>query len=162
MIYTINNLRFQPQGATNWCWAAVTWMVNDCYTGGNSILQCAIASQITGGQCCPSPPNDPGDLCNTPRNLGASLAAVGHLAGPLLRPPQPFDLVKSEIIAQRPICAEVALPGLTHYVVLSTCADDGSIRVLDPQGWYDTTFGAFTAFNPNNPRGFCTGWYRTQ
>jgi hypothetical protein len=71
--------------------------------------------------------------------------------------------VKREIIAQRPVCAEVALPGgLTHYVVLSTCADDGSIRVLDPQGWYDTTFDSFTMFNPNNPRGYCTGWYRPQ
>ena len=163
MIYTVKSLRFQQQQAISWCWAAVTWMVNDCYSGGGgSILQCAIASQVTGGQCCPSPPGDPNDPCNTLRNLADALNSVGHSAGPMRPQPQRFDLVKNEIIAQRPIRAQVALPGLNHYVVLSTCADDGSILFLDPQGWYDTTFDAFTAFNPNNSRGFCTGWYLTQ
>ena len=136
-------------------------MVNDCYSGGQGILQCQIASEVTGGQCCPNPPGNPNDPCNALRNLQEALDSVGHSAGPIVAQPQSFDLVKTEIVAQRPICAQVALPGLTHYVVLSTCADDGSIRVFDPQGWYDTTFGAFTTFNPDNPRGFCTGWFLT-
>jgi hypothetical protein len=136
-------------------------MILDFYTKGQGSLQCDIASQVTGGQCCPTPPPDRTDSCYSLINLGTALATVGH-AGEISPQPQDFSLVKNEIIAQRPICAQIALPGLTHYVVIPTCADDGSLRVFDPEGWYDTTFATFTTVNHQNPRGYCTGWFLTQ
>jgi hypothetical protein len=161
MIYAINGLRFQRQADTNWCWAAVSWMVLDFYSRGQGILQCDIASRVTGGLCCPSPPPNRNDPCYNLMNLETALNSVGHSAGSMIPQPQDFTLVKNEIIAQRPICAQMALPGVNHYVALSTCADDGSIRVLDPEGWYDTDFTTFTRFDLQNPRGFCTGWFLT-
>ena len=161
MIYTVNGLRFQRQFEPTWCWAAVSWMVMDFYTKGAGVLQWQIASQVTGGTCGPNPPTDPNDVCYNLMDLGLALQTVGHSAG-AMQPQADFSLVREEISGQRPLCAQMALPGLTHYVVLASCADDGSIRVFDPEGWYDTNFTALTAFNPQNPKGFCTGWYLTQ
>jgi hypothetical protein len=162
MVHAIPALRFQLQADSHWCWAAVTWMILDFYTQRQCGIQCQIASQVTGGNCCLSPPVDPYDPCYNLINLNDALIAVGHSAGPMLDQPQPFTLVQSELKAQRPICAQVALPGVNHYVVLSACTDEGAIRVLDPLGWYDTDFTTFTQFNPQSPRGFSTGWFLTQ
>jgi hypothetical protein len=161
VIYAVNGLRFQQQADANWCWAAVSWMVADFYSQGSGPVQWQIASQLTGGQCGPARPSNPNDVCYNLINLANVLSVLGHLARPMVPQPQPFSLVQQEISGQRPICAQVALPGLTHYVVLASCADDGSIRVFDPEGWYDTSFNTFTTFNMQNPRGFCTGWYLT-
>jgi|SRR5215471_10275104 len=162
MVHAIPNLRFQAQADPNWCWAAVTWMVLDFYTQRQCGVQCQIASQITGGNCCPSPPADPNDPCFNLINLNDALMGVGHSAGPMLPQPQEFSLVVDQLSAQRPICAQVALQDVNHYVVLSACTDEGAVRVLDPLGWYDTDFTTLTQFNPSSPRGFCTGWFLTR
>jgi hypothetical protein len=162
MVHAIPALRFQQQADPHWCWAAVTWMVLDFYTQRQCGLQCQIASQVTGGNCCPSPSSGPNDPCRNLINLRDALDAVGHSAGPMLPQPQPLFLVRDELDAQHPICAQIALPGVNHYAVLSACTDEGAIRVLDPLGWYDTDFTTFTQFNPQSPRGFCTGWFLTK
>jgi hypothetical protein len=161
MVYDIPGLRFQRQANPHWCWAAVAWMVMDFYSRGQGLPQCQIAARVTGGSCCPAPA-DPNDPCFNLMNLGDALAAVGHSAGAALDQPQDFSLVKDQILARQPLCAQVAMPGVNHYVVLSTCADDGGIRVFDPEGWYDTDFPTFTRFDPSNPHGYCTGWFLTR
>lgn len=160
MVHAIPTLRFQLQADPHWCWAAVTWMVLDFYTQRQCGAQCEIASQVTGGHCCPSPSANPDDPCLNLINLADSLLAVGHANGPLLQAPQAFFLVVAELSAQRPLCAQISLHDVNHYAVLSACTDEGAIRVLDPLGWYDTDFRTF--LNPQAPRGFCTGWFRTQ
>jgi Papain-like cysteine protease AvrRpt2 len=163
MVYDIPGLRFQQQQDPHWCWAAVSWMVMDFYSKGQGLSQCQIGSRLSGGQCCPAPSGSPTDPCSTLASLEDALTLVGHSAGPLVEPPQPFTLVTGEIMAQRPICAQMALSGVNHYVVLSACADDGGIRVLDPSaGFYNTDFNTFTRFDPTNHRGYCTGWLLTR
>jgi hypothetical protein len=137
-------------------------MVLDYYTKGQGLLQCEIASRVTGGNCCPPPPLDSNNTCLRDANLRDVLDSIGHSAGPLIPQPQEFLFVKNEIVAQRPICAQMARPGANHYVVLSACADDETIRVLDPEGWYETEFRTFTRFDPSNQRGYCTGWFLTR
>lgn len=161
MVHAIPALRFQLQADPHWCWAAVTWMVLDFYTQRQCGAQCQVASQVTGGNCCPPPTTDPLNACFNLINLSDALIAVGRSAGPMLPQPQPFSLVQSELSAQHPICAQISLQDVNHVAVLSACTDEGAIRVLDPLGWYDTDFTTFTQFNPSAPHGFCTGWFRT-
>ena len=161
MIYDIPGIRFQMQATPIWCWAAVSWMVLDYYTHGAGALQCAIASRVTGGNCCPASSFSAGDACNSGVHLEDALATIGHFGGTLAQP-QPFEVIKNEILVRRPICAQIALAGVNHCAVISTCSDDQAVRVLDPLGWYDTDFASFTRFNPSNPRGFYTAWFLTR
>ncbi len=165
MVYEIPGIRFQPQATPYWCWAAVAWMVLDCYTKGNGKLQCEIAGELTNTSCCPPPDGTAADPSLQPESLQKALAAVGHYgSGPIApqpQDPQDFLRIKTEIIAQRPICAEMAVPGGNHFVVISACADDQSLRVLDPLGWYDTDFDTFTTLDQLSEHGYCTAWYLT-
>jgi hypothetical protein len=162
MVYDITGLRFQPQVNPYWCWAAVTWMVLDFYAKGQGRSQCDIAALVTGGNCCPPPSlDDLGNPCLRGADLQISLAAVGHSGGRLIAQPQSFSFVRQEIAGRRPLCAQMARRTGDHYVVLSACADDQSLRVLDPEGWYETDFDTFTLAGLSSPRGCCSGWFTT-
>lgn len=162
MVYTIPDLRHQMQATPYWCWAAVTWMVLDYYTKGRGMSQCDIASQVTGGTCCPPPPlDDLSNPCLRGADLQTALAAVGHSRGPMIEQPQSFAFVQQEIAGQRPLCAQMTRRNGRHYVVLSACADDESLRVLDPEGWYDTDFKTFTEAEVSSSQGCCSAWFTT-
>src|SRR5258708_599618 len=141
MVYEIPGLRFQAQANPFWCWAAVAWMVQDYYAKGQGSAECDIATTVTGGNCCPPPRlDDPTNPCLRAADLVAALGTIGHAASPLVEQPQSFLFVMNEIIGRRPLCAQMAREGGNHYVVLAGCADDQSLRVFDPEGWYDTDF----------------------
>jgi hypothetical protein len=162
MIYDITGLRFQPQLNAYWCWAAVTWMVQDFYANGQGRSQCGIASLVTGGTCCPPPRlDDLSNPCLRGADLQTALIAVGHSGGPMIAQPQSFAFVQQEIAGQRPLCAQMTRLSGRHYVVLAACADDQSLRVLDPEGWYDTNFKTFTLADVSSQRGCCSAWFTT-
>ncbi|MEI5996296.1 hypothetical protein H3V53_03460 [Paraburkholderia bengalensis] len=63
-----------PQIQSEWCWAAVAAAINTSFGGPGSLTQCAIASQVTGGECCD---NGDSSVCNQPQDLKVVLTFLG-------------------------------------------------------------------------------------
>lgn len=104
-----------PQTQSRWCWAAASaTIINSAQ--GTDYSACEIASQALGRNCCASPGS-----CNVTN----SVYAFPHILRPhgfgsgVLEGTVPFDRMKREIDAGRPVLIRVESPfGEGHFVVL--------------------------------------------
>jgi hypothetical protein len=129
----------QQQGLLNWCWAAISSSVANCYNSSNSWTQCRIASSCLSAACCNNPAPDP--PCNDTYYLDKALSLVGHLAtgpGPIMRSGTAQTAeIQTEVNNSRPICAYIDWGAATdgHFVALSGYDPTTvEVRVEDPDG----------------------------
>jgi hypothetical protein len=92
------NFDMQPQGASNWCWAAVSASVSHFYDSLSTWTQCKIASQeMNRVDCCneevPSP-------CNQPWYLDRALQRTSNFNS-MENNPVTFNVVANEITNSR-------------------------------------------------------------
>ena len=129
--------RMEPQGHSNWCWAAVAASVAKYYDRGTDREQCEIANlELEREDCCnPSSANQV-DL-NIPNVFASPLNRVGCFAR-LARFQQAMPSeVREELEAGRPVCVRTVWPdGGAHFVAIVGCWSDGEgtpmLAVDDP------------------------------
>lgn len=96
------------------CWAAVTAGVRKYYFG-DVLKQCFIAGTMLNRACCPKP-----EPCDEPHRLDWTLAKFDCLAQDPIGGPLPPQVVVHQIATLGlPICAQIARPGSTHFVVIA-------------------------------------------
>src|SRR5436305_8639393 len=105
----------EQQKCSEWCWAAVTAAVCQCYGDTSTTQQCEVANLVLrlGIDNCNDCDceEDPSAMCNQSKNIAVALNAVRHDRG------NPtggirnvsFEDVKSEIDNCRPIVVDVVL-----------------------------------------------------
>jgi peptidase C39-like protein len=172
----MNSLKFpiEPQKCSEWCWAAVTAGVCNCYGDSTPTRQCEVANlvlQLPIDNCtecdCQQDPSAP---CNQPRNLAAVLDTVHHDRGnptdgiPTLQ----FEDVKSDIDNGRPIVVQVTLddPAASgHAVAIYGYTDEGMVSIADPMHPDDqisVRFADFVAGGQTDLHGTWKAAYRTK
>ena len=120
------------QVQTEWCWVAVAESIA-LHHGSLPGCQCSLASGPLSLNCCELANKTSG---NQRGSLTQALAAVGHLALVLLRPPT-FAEVSAELLANRPVAARFEWSnGDAHFVVIVGCEVDASgvewLEIEDP------------------------------
>lgn len=145
------NFGVVDQVQDNWCWAAVSVMVFNYYSG-RLLAPCDWAT------ICIGDPNVPHQCCNAPgvcdRPLGIDVALRGMLARnldgtPLIERPLPASGIVAEIGAKgRPIvCVQVANAHVVVIYGIDQSAPGGTNVIwADPAGGFSnsTEIGAFT------------------
>ena len=105
----------EQQLEDQWCWAAVTLAVERYFSPASTLSQCQIAEAVLPGvnQCCN---NRAG--CNRPQKLQDALDKFSRLKV-IVPDVLPFDMVRAEIDARRPVCVRIGWPGGTgHFVII--------------------------------------------
>ena len=98
--------RIERQKNDEWCWAAVAASIDHFFSAQSTRTQCQIVTEEFGKPCCAEPLGPEREVdCDQPSTVHVTLERLGWLAeGPLARPPVPFEVIRSEIDAGRPLC----------------------------------------------------------
>jgi len=112
----------EPRQMGNWCWAAAAKSIAAFYDPGNALTQGAIAKDVCGSA-------DPLE-CDVPKRLSDTLKVTGnyvnHFEGTI-----EWEKIKSEIEANRIVCARVKWPGGGgHFVAIYGVAKTESTELL--------------------------------
>jgi hypothetical protein len=100
----VTGMRMNGQEQTNWCWAAVGAAIQESVTTTQPYRQCRVADLFSDAQdACDSP-----ELYNRARSLAAVLRRLGRLYFVQQAAIASFDLIRSEIEQDRPVCARIA------------------------------------------------------
>jgi len=116
------------QEKSEWCWAAVGSGVRAFYEKQQLQRPCEIANEFVGGDCCANP-----DSCNVAQSLAAVLKDMGYRTIPPKEQVE-FDVIKSEIDADRPVCCFIDFgTEIGHFVALTAYDQDlRQVGVIDP------------------------------
>jgi hypothetical protein len=128
-----------------WCWAAVASNVFNVLFPKGTMDQCQVVESV-------------GQTCNLPNSFSLVAALDGNPRGPGLHifhsksanDTKFFELILSELGAQRPVSAEVDFASLIHFVAI-TGADPATMNVwiADPFPGGDSVEFAFEDFLKN-------------
>lgn len=143
-------LRFtmQRQQQSNWCWAATSVSIARYYDPNSTWTQCAMANgQLDRSDCCGAGASGP---CNVYGFLDGSLKRAGHLdhmeGGTV-----PYDGVRGQMLARRPLGIRVAWSGGGAHFVAATGVEEGDLVVVSDCGSGTTSVVAYdtlrTAYN---------------
>jgi hypothetical protein len=130
----VTSMIMNGQEQTNWCWAAVGAAIQESVTTHqHPFLQCKVADLFSDGE----------DPCTDPRpsNRAQSLSAVLRRLERLYFVQQAaiasFDLIRSEVEQQRPVCARIAwdparrlLEDGAHFVAIGGWLTRGGVNQL--------------------------------
>jgi hypothetical protein len=129
---SITSYSIQHQLYKNWCWAAVTASVANCFNPPGALLQCSIAAAQLGLNCCGADGPEP---CNKTWNLDQPLQQVGnydHRDDSTV----PFHDLQAEVSGQRPVGCRIDWGNQTaHFVAVigwSTANGTDWVDVGDP------------------------------
>ncbi len=129
----------EVQEQTNWCWTAVAassknWGIRD---GSSPVTQCEVVSKVRKAAACANRAR-----FNEPDRLHLALEALGISNGATARSRAKFDVIRSEIDRNRPVCARVLwdsdgnrVAEGAHFVVIGGYEQSGNdqiIQVFDP------------------------------
>ena len=105
----------QPQTELNWCWAATSTSVSHYYWYRSRWTQCRVAcAELNLQTCCEIPAPDD---CNVPWFLDKALTRTQNFVS--ISGPIPFNEVRAEIDAGRPVGARIGWSGGGgHFVVI--------------------------------------------
>lgn len=139
----LNQFTIQPQEESEWCWAAVAVSIDKYFNPGSPLTQCEIASRVIGHDCCNN-----GISCNDAETLIQALRAINRWKR-TVNGPVPFQLVKQELDAGRPVCARIKWKdGYAHFVVLVgyEVLSSGAVHVDIADPWNPSTTVDFDHF----------------
>jgi Papain-like cysteine protease AvrRpt2 len=129
---SIAGYSIQHQSYSNWCWAAVTASVANCFNPPGTLSQCSVAANQLGLNCCGG--DGPGP-CNRTWNLDQPLQQVGnydHRDDSTVL----FSDLQTEVSGQRPVgCRIVWSDQSAHFVTVigwSTANGSDWVDVGDP------------------------------
>lgn len=141
-------LVIERQRQTNWCWAAVSKGVAD-FLQAAGWTQCAIVNaELSLSGCCGEA--GAGQPCNQPWYLDEALERIGRF-GRMTGMATPFDRLRLELDAGRPLCARIGWEGGGgHFVALGGwrigSGGERYVEVEDPwHGHSQITLDAFTS-----------------
>ncbi len=126
----------EKQQKTHWCWAAVAQSVARYYMPDKAWTQCGIVkTALNLDSCCDHP--DTNEECDRDEHLEDALDAIG-CKYEAVEHALPFEQVRSEIDADRPVCARIEWPDRTgHFVIISGYrvmkSGRHQVMVQDPQ-----------------------------
>lgn len=124
----------QRQETDNWCWAANTASIANCYAGQNLWTQCSVASRMFNKPCCPG---DSHPECDEDSYLDEGLQRTHNLAAPELPRALSSDEIKDQIDQRRLIGVRIRWAnGFGHFITIhgySINAGQFFVYVKDPQ-----------------------------
>jgi hypothetical protein len=152
----------QHQLQTLWCWAACSSSVSSFFDTRSTWGQCALANaELEQTSCCEDGDNDG---CNKPWYLDRALQRTGNFSSKR-QGPVPWEEVRAEIDAGRPVAARIRWGDDTgHFVVLTGYRRSGGRRELEVQDpWTGSSSLAIEDFtNAYKSSGTWTHTYLTE
>jgi hypothetical protein len=128
----LNNVAMEHQHEDQWCWAAVTQAVCQCF-GDNASQEDIVSRTVSNPNCAAGP-----DSCDSPSPLRFALQTMGPLDS--INPVMSFADEQQQIdVLARPLAVGIEFSGPSgttgHYVLIKgfdTVGDISHVTVLDP------------------------------
>jgi len=153
----------QRQRFSNWCWAASTLFVCDCYDTHDNLNQPKLVARVLNIPACAS--EFPSPACNRTHDLGDAFERVDHLQNSINQPLSPTELINRFNNGEGPIGCQMILPetGGGHAVVMIDAIRNSVgrffVKVGDPADGSILTI-PYEVFR-NNYRGHGGYWIRS-